>query len=131
MLNAGAVTFHGVVDEYLFRACAALGPPAAARWRTRAASRYQRVGATWWRHRLDEAGTGPGTGPGVRPTPEAVVHLRRAAGPAGSSASTARRSRCPTLKGLRYLLYLARRPGADVPAAELAAAGAGHAGRRR
>lgn len=78
VLNAGAVTFHGVVDDYVFRAHAVLlarearGLPAdtmgaaagagtpgeadaaavVAGWRDRAAACYQRVGAAWWRARL-------------------------------------------------------------------------------
>ncbi|HXT89043.1 MAG TPA: hypothetical protein VN714_07270 [Trebonia sp.] len=78
VLNAGAVTFHGVVDDYLFRAHAALfdrrarGLPAGtmgavagtgtpvetdeativASWRDRAAACYRRVGAAWWLARL-------------------------------------------------------------------------------
>ena len=39
-----AVTFHGVVEEYLFRACAALGEPSAASWRNQASASYQRLG---------------------------------------------------------------------------------------
>jgi hypothetical protein len=91
----------------------------AARWRTSAASRYQRVGATWWRDRLGE--------PSTRPVPGAVIHLRRDADGwiVGFDGAT---FRLPDVKGLRYLWYLARRPGTDVPAAELAAAAAGHAG---
>jgi len=85
VLNAGAVTFHGVVDEYVFRARAALlgrqarglpagtmgaaagaGTPgeadaaavvaaAVAGWRDRAAACYQRVGAAWWQARLSDS----------------------------------------------------------------------------
>jgi hypothetical protein len=73
VLNAGAVTFHGVVEEYLFRACAALGEPPAASWRNQASASYQRLGAACWLPRLD---TQPGEGAVRRPPAAAVVHLR-------------------------------------------------------
>ena len=62
VLNAGAVTFHGVVEEYLLRACAALGEPSAASWRNQASASYQRLGAACWLPRLD---TQPGEGGGA------------------------------------------------------------------
>ncbi len=39
VLNAGAVTFHGVVDEYVGR-------------RGDALAAYRRIGATWWAGRV-------------------------------------------------------------------------------
>jgi hypothetical protein len=121
VLNAGAVTFHGVVDEYLFRACAALGEPSAAGWRNQASASYQRLGAACWLPRLD---TQLGEGAVRRPPAAAVVHLRPdgAGWLVGFDGAT---FALPDLKGLRYLRELARRPGADVAALELAAAGHG------
>ena len=52
VLNVGAVTFHGVIDDYLFRACQSLGRDDADRWRRHAALSYQRIGASWWKDRL-------------------------------------------------------------------------------
>jgi hypothetical protein len=121
VLNAGAVTFHGVVEEYLFRACAALGEPSAASWRNQASASYQRLGATCWLPRLD---TRLGGQPARRPPAAAVVHLRPdgAGWLVGFDGAT---FVLPDLKGLRYLRELARRPGADVAALELAAASHG------
>ena len=123
VLNAGAVTFHGVVEEYLFRACAALGEPSAASWRNQASASYQRLGAACWLPRLD---TQPGGQPARRPPAAAVVHLRPdgAGWLVGYDGAT---FALPDLKGLRYLRELARRPGADVAALDLAAAGQGGA----
>jgi len=123
VLNAGAVTFHGVVEEYLFRACAALGEPSAASWRNQASASYQRLGAACWLPRLD---TRLGGQPARRPPAAAVVHLRPdgAGWLVGYDGAT---FALPDLKGLRYLRELARHPGADVAALELAAAGQGGA----
>ena len=123
VLNAGAVTFHGVVDEYLFRACAALDEPSAASWRNQASAAYLRLGATCWLPRLD---TRLGGQPARRPPAAAVVHLRPdgAGWLVGYDGAT---FALPDLKGLRYLRELARHPGADVAALDLAAAGQGGA----
>ena len=123
VLNAGAVTFHGVVEEYLFRACAALGEPSAASWRNQASASYQRLGAACWLPRLD---TRLGGQPARRPPAAAVVHLRPdgAGWLVGYDGAT---FALPDLKGLHYLRELARHPGADVAALELAAAGQGGA----
>ena len=123
VLNAGAVTFHGVVEEYLFRACAALGEPSAASWRNQASASYQRLGAACWLPRLD---TQPGEEAARRPPAAAVVHLRPdgAGWLVGYDGAT---FALPDLKGLRYLRELARHPGADVAALDLAAAGQGGA----
>jgi hypothetical protein len=52
VLNAGAVTFHGVVDDYVYRARRALGDGDADRWRHAAQSAYRRIGARWWERAL-------------------------------------------------------------------------------
>lgn len=52
VLNAGAVTFHGVVDDYLFRAIHALGDGDGDRWRDAAETTYRRIGARWWERSL-------------------------------------------------------------------------------
>ena len=54
VLNAGAVSFHGVVDDYLYRAYRALDDPDATRWRQATVIGYTRIGATWWRERVGE-----------------------------------------------------------------------------
>jgi hypothetical protein len=53
VLNAGAVTFHGVVDDYLYRAGRMLGDADADGWRHAAHSAYLRIGARWWEQALE------------------------------------------------------------------------------
>lgn len=56
VINAGAVMFHGVTDDPLSRATAALGDhDLSSRLRTSALSTYRRIGASWWRKRLEAA----------------------------------------------------------------------------
>jgi len=122
VLDSGAVVFHGVVDDYLFRACRALGQP-AAHWRDHAASCYRRIGAAWWLRRLSEPGHL------AAGTPRAVIHLRRdAAGSGWVAGFDGATFALPDLKGLNYLRHLLGRPGADVAALDLAAVAAGHGG---
>jgi hypothetical protein len=122
VLNAGAVTFHGVVDDYLFRASAALGRPDQARWRHAAGSYYQRVGASWWRHRVADPP------PVTHRAAVAVLHLRQDAESGWVVGHDGVTTVLPDLRGLHYLQNLLNRPGRDVPAVELAAAATGHAG---
>jgi hypothetical protein len=118
VLNAGAVIFHGVVDDYLHLAHAACGDAAAAAgWRRSAETAYRRIGATWWERRL---GGPPPTAP---PRPARQVYLRRdgtgrwLVGEPGATFELA------DLKGLSYLRYLIERPGTDVRALTLAGLG--------
>lgn len=54
VINAGFVAFHGVTDDTLSRACAQLGDTErAAALREQALDTYRRIGATWWRERLE------------------------------------------------------------------------------
>src|SRR5205085_10281193 len=49
VVDAGAVGFVGVVDDYLGQAATAVGAAQeAAEWRRQAAGLYRRVGAAWW-----------------------------------------------------------------------------------
>lgn len=122
VLNAGAVTFHGVVDDYLFRACQALGQHDAVRWRHLAASCYQRIGADWWRHRV------AGPAPAAQRAAVAVMHLRRDTAHGWAVGRDGATMTLPDLKGLHYLHHLLQRPGVGIGAPELAAAAQGHPG---
>jgi hypothetical protein len=121
VLNAGAVTFRGVVDDYLFRAHRSLGQaPAAARWRDAAAACYTRLGADWWLaqlgpdgHRLATATTAPAP---------AVLHFHPGPGAGWTLGPDGATVTVPAVRGLAYLRYLLQCPGTDVPAADLAAA---------
>jgi hypothetical protein len=119
VLNSGAVIFHGVVDEYLHLAHAALGDgAAAARWRQSAASAYRRIGATWWESRLSAGlvSTAP-------PRPTRRVYLRREGTGRWSVGDEGATFELAGLKGLGYLRYLIERPGTDVGALLLAGQG--------
>jgi hypothetical protein len=120
VLNAGAVTFHGVVDDYLYRAGRGAGHD-ADRWRHAAASCYRRIGAAWWLRQLGE------TAPAAR-SAAAVVHMRQDGAPGWTVGRDGATAALPDRKGLHYLRYLLQRPGIEVSVLELAAAAAGHAG---
>ncbi|SDS68088.1 hypothetical protein SAMN05216371_0401 [Streptomyces sp. TLI_053] len=120
VLNGGAVTFHGVVDDYLHLAGTALGLPGAADSRRAAAAAYRRIGATWWLERLAV--------PAPAPVPRArTVHLH----PDGESGwlvgAEGSAFVLPHLRGLDHLRVLLGRPGADVSALDLSAAAPGRA----
>jgi hypothetical protein len=121
VLNAGAVTFHGVVEEYLFRAGQAVGHTGAASWREAAASCYRRICARWWQVRLGEPRA-------LAPAPVTTMHLHPGEGTGWLVGRAGAAVELPALRGLTYLRYLLQRPGADVSSLELAAAAAGHAG---
>ena len=121
VLNAGAVTFHGVVDDYLYRAGRMLGDADADRWRHAAQNAYRRIGARWWEQEL--------AGPPPRVSrPPRSMQLRRddtgrwSVGAAGDTFTLA------DLKGLHYLRYLIQRPGIDVAALALSDAVSDHPG---
>ncbi len=121
VLNAGAVTFHGVVDDYLYRAARVLGDDDAEQWRHQAESAYRRIGARGWVQAME----------GPRPrvaTSRRTIYLhcddagRWTVGHVGETFTLA------DLKGLRYLRYLVQRPGADVTALALSDAVSDHPG---
>ena len=121
VVNAGAVGFVGVVDDYLARAAGALGRhDQSSRWRATAAGAYARIGATWWGRRT----VSPAVARMVEARP-AVVHLRPSAGAiwwvGREDATVAVRDS----KGLHYLRMLLASPGVDVPAIVLSDAVAG------
>jgi hypothetical protein len=116
VINAGAVMFHGVTDDTLARACARLGDAErAAALREKALATYRRIGATWWRERL-EAGTDPTSEPArstamtLRPGLAGVWFVGR-----GSTESA-----IPARRGLEHLHALLTHPGTDLPALHLA-----------
>jgi hypothetical protein len=126
VLNAGAVSFHWVVDDVLARLAAALDLESAPGWSRSAQAAYRRLGASWWSTRLGEdLGTG---GPVPVPAPGAdEVHLSFD----GEVWSIGRRGATfvlPDLRGLHHLRHLLERPGVEVAAVDLADAAGGHPG---
>jgi hypothetical protein len=121
VLNAGAVTFHGVVDDYLCRACRTLGRADEARWRDSASSCYRRIGATWWWHRL------AGAPVAARPS-AAAVHLRPGDARHWVVGRDGATTEMTDLKGLRYLHQLLLSPCADISSLDLAASATSNTG---
>jgi hypothetical protein len=123
VVNAGAVTCQGVVEDYLSRAAAFVGDPRAEDWRAAAAAAYRRLDAPWWLRRVAISPQPRGSA-GLPVT--RTVHLRPL--PGGGAWSVGRDGAervLPDMKGLRYLRALLTRPGVDISALELAAQIAG------
>ena len=124
VLNAGAVTFHGVVDDALARLALTLGHDSAPGWRASALAAYRRLGAGWWAAALEAAvpGTAPAAAGAVQ---EMHLHRDGEVWTVGRSGAT---FAMPDLRGLHHLRHLLARPGQEVAAADLSDAGAGHGG---
>jgi len=115
VINAGAVMFHGTTDDTLSRGNTLLGnATAAARQRERALATYRRIGAVWWRERLEAAipGGDAAGGPGA-------MRLRRAGSGLWSVGPDAAPVTVPGMRGLEYLHCLLSRPGVEIPALDL------------
>ena len=112
VINAGGVMFHGVTDDTLARACDRLGDTErAAALREKALATYRRIGATWWRERLeaDQPTTSepePSTAMTLRPGPAGVWFVGRAD----------QESAIPARRGLEHLHALLTRPRTEVAA---------------
>jgi tetratricopeptide (TPR) repeat protein len=116
VVNAGAVMFHGTTDDTLSRALLVLGrAEEAAEHRAAALRTYERIGARWWRERLEGSAD-----PGV-PPPSSGVHLH----PSSGGLWLIGRDAVPVagLRGLGYLRALVGRPGQPVAALDLVGAG--------
>jgi len=115
VVNTGAVMFHGTTDDTLSRAYALLGRNEEAQvLRARALATYERVGAQWWRRRLEAA-----------PAPAAVVPAA-ADGPTYLHPSTgglwlvgANATPVAGLRGFGYLRELVSRPDQQLSALDL------------
>ncbi|MGZ4721742.1 MAG: hypothetical protein ACXVYY_06110 [Oryzihumus sp.] len=129
VVNAGGVSFVGVVDDYLAAACRLLGrEDEAARWEAAAGTAYRRLGATWWLRRLESAVVPTSTPATGEQRAVVVAHLRAGADGIWWVGRDGAVAPVREAKGLRYLQYLLARPGVDVPALELSDAVAGHPG---
>jgi hypothetical protein len=120
VLNAGAVAFHGVVDDALFRAGRAIGDPGAEQWGHAALSAYRRIGARWWEQRLERPDAA--APPTPAPAASTVVHLHPQPGGLWVVGRGGATVVIEDRKGLHYLRQLVQRPGLDVGAADLAGA---------
>lgn len=110
VVNAGAVMFHGTTDDTLSRAFAQLGRDSeAAQLRARALATYERIGAQWWRRRLESVAAPARSALPPIPT---RIHLRPAAGGlwlVGPDATPV-----AALRGFEYLRELVGRPGQQI-----------------
>jgi hypothetical protein len=142
VVNAGAVAFEGVVDDYLARAGAMLGRPVAARWATQAIDAYRRIAAPWWGERLtshlDVALTAsvqprsahtqsaPAGSGGPPASPPVGFELRRLEDGIWMLGAEGRAAPVRESRGFLYLRTLLGHPGVPFVALELASAAAGH-----
>jgi hypothetical protein len=116
VINAGGVMFHGVTDDTLARGHHLLGHTATAeRLREQALRTYRRIGATWWRERLERWSPPGETAFVLRPTPGGLWQIGSPTAPVT----------LPAMRGLEYLHRLVSHPGTDLSALDLASAGAG------
>lgn len=127
IVNAGAVTFHGVVAEVLCRAALALGDTErAVEWRRLAAERYRGLGARWWLDALPvvDSVIADAESPVAEQYSEIVERIAQMRPTAGGlwlvgfeGAAVA----LPDLKGLHHLRELIGRAGEEITALELMA----------
>lgn len=121
VINSGAVMFHGVTDDTLSRACARLGDTErAAALREKALDTYRRIGASWWRERLEASEPVPPSVSSSEADRSITMTLRP--GPAGVwlVGRGAEETAIPARRGLEHLHALLSHPGAEVTALQLA-----------
>jgi AAA ATPase domain len=128
VVNAGAVTFGGVVDHYLGLLAGALQEPENARGHLDdAAAIYQRLGATLFlaraRQSRDELASEPEVAP-RRPVRRAVLRRSRSGWECGYAEA---KFRVAHMVGLQHLARLLVNAGAEVHVLQLAAPGADRA----
>ena len=119
VVNAGAVAWHGVTDDTLARAYAALGDAEAAdRHRAAALATYERIGALWWQERLRRAlsATAPPSAGSL------TVHLHRQPGGLWLVGREGATFVLPPMRGLAHLHALLDRPDTDLAAITLGGA---------
>jgi len=129
VLNAGAVTCAGVVEDYLWRAAVVSADPRADDWRSAAGAAYRRLDAPWWLRRVSAPYAVKRGAPAAAPRPvdRRTVEMRRLPGQQVWSVGPAGDARLlPDMKGLHYLRALLQRPDVEITALELSAMVAGH-----
>jgi hypothetical protein len=115
VVNSGAVMFHGVTDDTLSRACELLGDTERAEaLREKALATYRRIGASWWRERLEATAPTP-----TVPVRSTTMVLRP--GPAGVwlVGRGEQESAIPARRGLEHLHALLSHAGREIPALTL------------
>lgn len=116
VINSGAVMFHGVTDDTLCRGYERIGELERAHaLREKALATYRRIGATWWRERLEAAGP-----PVASWRPTSTMILRP--GPAGVwlVGHAGEETAVPARRGFEHLHELLSHPGMEITALRLA-----------
>jgi hypothetical protein len=121
VITSGGVMFHGVTDDTLSRAADLRGDhEEAARLRADALATYTRIGATWWRQRLEQ--WTPKLPAASSDSRMADRRMTLRPGPAGTwlvgHAGTT--TPVPARKGMAQVHLLLSRPGSSISALTLA-----------
>ncbi len=121
VVTSGGVMFHGVTDDTLSRAADFRGDhEEAARLRADALATYTRIGATWWRQRLEQ--WTPKLPAASSDSRMADRRMTLRPGPAGTwlvgHAGTT--TPVPARKGMAQVHLLLSRPGSSISALTLA-----------
>lgn len=117
VINSGAVGFHGVTDDPLSRACLRLGDlERAAALRERALATYQRIGARWWRERLEAEPSAVES----RPSEGRTMTLRPGAAGVWFVGRDGDEAVLPARRGFEHLHVLLSSPAVEVEALALA-----------
>jgi tetratricopeptide (TPR) repeat protein len=125
VINAGAVMFHGVTDDTLGRAAALLGSRSdAEQLCATALATYERIGAVWWRDRLQQATQQPMKVPGQSIT---TVHMHEQSGGLWLIGRVGHQMTLPNLRGLHHLQALVARPNTAIDVLHLVKADGGMA----
>jgi hypothetical protein len=126
VVNAGSVSFHGVVDAYVGAAALLLGNGHQAQHHlAQARAAYARLGAVWWEAQLPPA---PAAGPAAEPARAGAMPAEPGFDflPAGHGiwkiGPTAAPHFLPHTRGFEYLRQLIRNPGKEISCLDLAAA---------
>ena len=118
VLNAGAVVFVGVVEDFLHVAAVALGDARADQWGADALAVYDRLGADWLAARVRAR-----SGAVLAPAPTATARrftMRPLKGKALWSVGPVDAEQVlPDMRGLRHLHTLLAQPHIDIPSLEL------------
>ncbi len=121
VVASGGVMFHGLTDDTLSRAADFRGDhDEAARLRADALATYTRIGATWWRQRLEHWAPTLPAAPSNSQMTDSRMTLRP--GPSGTwlvgHAGTT--TPVPARRGMAHLHLLLSRPGIGIDALALA-----------
>ncbi|MDQ0769367.1 hypothetical protein QF031_002116 [Pseudarthrobacter defluvii] len=123
VVNAGSVSFHGMVDAYLGTAALLLGNDLQSEHHLdQARAGYGRLGATWWEAQLPPAPLGPAAGPAGPATTraESTIDFRPTDHRIWKIGPPSAPHFLPHTRGFEYLRQLIRNPGKEISCLDLA-----------